>query len=44
MDPGGVPEMKNSREKIDGIVLVPKDSERMLNARSLKTTAVSERI
>ena len=28
--------MKNSREKIDGIVLVPKDSERMLNARQLE--------
>ena len=28
--------MKNSREKIDGIVLVPKDSERMLNMRQLE--------
>ena len=28
--------MKNSREKIDGIVLVPEDSERMLNARQLE--------
>ena len=28
--------MKNSREKIDGIVLVPEDSERMLNMRQLE--------